>query len=261
LPISIAGYIGKWHLAGVPRDQAVPAQRRLGFHTWKVRNCNHEYLHSYYHDEENHRHDIRGYDAETHTDLAVDFIHGNRGNLWGLWLSWGPPHDPYTQAPRQFLDLYEGRRLALRANVPAHGNSACGRQPQAEVEQDLRGYYAHIAALDQQFARLLAALEQTGQRDNTIIVYTSDHGDMLGSHGWTGKQLPFDESIRVPLLLQWPGIIRQGVCHASRIDQFDGPAGQPARARRAATARRRWRRPASALHRWRRVRRGCLLHL
>ena len=204
------GYIGKWHLAGVPRDQAIPpGERRFGFREWKVCNCNHRYLNAYYYDEDGRRIDIEGYEPVAQTDLAVDFITRNRGpRPWFLALSWGPPHDPYDQVPASFLNEYAGRELALRPNVPevVHPNlrRTIGKP---QVLEMLRGYYAHITALDEQFGRLIEALENTGQLANTVVVYTSDHGDMLGSQGYTNKQLPFEESIRVPLLVRWDGAI------------------------------------------------------
>jgi len=207
------GYLGKWHLGGVPRDRFIPEEERLGFDEWKVCNCDHDYLHSYYFDESNERHEIDGYDAEEYTSMAIDFIQRNQDQPWGLWLSWGPPHDPYFDVPQRYLDLYKDRDLTPRQNL---SDDIVNRLDQphwagAEAEEKLKGYYAHITALDEQFGRLFQTLEKTGQLDNTLIVYTSDHGDMIGSQGWTNKQFPFEESIRVPLLVQGPGV-RRGKC-------------------------------------------------
>jgi len=208
------GYIGKWHLAGVPRDQAIERERRLGFKEWKVCNCNHRYLESYYYDEENCRHEIDGYDAHTYTSLAIDFIRRKAGKPWGLWVSWGPPHDPYFDVPSQYLDLYKDQPLTLRPNVPPQivARLDSPKRTPEEIRASLRGYYAQITALDDQFGRLIRALRETGELDRTLIIYTSDHGDMLGSQGWTNKQLPFEEAVRVPLIARLPGVVRQGVC-------------------------------------------------
>jgi arylsulfatase A-like enzyme len=208
------GYVGKWHLGGVPRNQAIAAERRLGFREWKVNNCDHNYQNTFYYDEQNARHEIDGYDAETYTSLAIDFVERNREQPWGLWLSWGPPHDPYFEVPQKYLDPYADKELTLRGNVPEQITDRTDRPrwDRAQAQKNLHGYYAHISALDDQFGRLFQTLEKTGQLENTIIVYTSDHGDQLGSQGWTNKQLPFEESVRVPLLMQGPGI-RRGVCN------------------------------------------------
>jgi len=208
------GYLGKWHLGGVPRDRFIPKEERLSFDEWKVNNCDHNYLNSFYYDEENRSHEIDGYDAAEYTSLACDFIRRNQNRQWGLWLSWGPPHDPYFDVPQCYLDLYKDKAITLRDNVPEQIVNRLD-QPcwmREETRQKLKGYYAHITALDEQFGRLLVALDETGQLDNTLIVYTSDHGDQLGSQGWTNKQFPYEESIRVPLIARLPGTIRQGVC-------------------------------------------------
>src|SRR6185436_16284216 len=69
------------------------------------------------------------------------------------------------------------------------------------------GYYAHCTALDDCFAELLQALRESGQADNTIVVFTSDHGDMLGSHNQQRKQRPYEESARVPMLFHLPAAL------------------------------------------------------
>lgn len=209
------GYIGKWHLAGVPRNQCIPAGKgRLGFKEWKVCNCNHDYMKAYYDDEDNNRYPIEGYEPITQTDQAIDFMKRNHERSWALYVSWGPPHDPYLKVPRAYLDLYEQQDIQLRPNVSATiVNSSNSKLTTEEIKNNLKGYYAHITALDEQFGRLLDALNQTGQLDNTIVVYTSDHGDMLGSQGFTNKQLPYEEAIKVPLMVYWQGRTITASCH------------------------------------------------
>ena len=68
----------------------------------------------------------------------------------------------------------------------------------------MAGYYAHCSALDECLGALRATLRETGLETNTLLVFSSDHGDLLGAHGGRNKQQPFDECIRVPLLLHWP---------------------------------------------------------
>jgi len=207
------GYIGKWHLAGVPRTKSIPQGRgRMGFQEWKTANCSHSYLDSYFDDEEDLRHPIPGYEPETQTSLAIDFIHRNADKNWALWLSWGPPHSPYREVPEEWLALYDPGALTLRPNVhlPVVEN-ASAQISEESLRSALQGYYAHISALDREFGRLLDTLEKTGQLANTLVVYTSDHGDLLGSQGWMNKQMPYDEAVRVPLLIGQPGTIPSGV--------------------------------------------------
>ena len=94
--------------------------------------------------------------------------------------------------------MYQPESITLPPNVP----DAIA----AEARQWIAGYYAHCTALDDCVADLLTTLRETGIEDNTIFVFTSDHGDMLGSHGMDKKQKPWEESIRVPFLLQYPAM-------------------------------------------------------
>lgn len=198
------GYVGKWHLGGVPRKQAITKERRLDFSEWKVCNCNHDYLNAYYYDENDQFVEVDGYEPITQTDLAIDFIERNTDKPWGLVLSWGPPHDPYQFVPQQYLDMYKDLEPEMRPNVKEKIRRFTDVFIDKEdFKQNIQGYYAHITALDEQFGRLIKTLEATNQLDNTIIVYTSDHGDMLGSQGETNKQFYYEESIKVPLMVYW----------------------------------------------------------
>lgn len=198
------GYIGKWHLNGHERgtdplsgrDKPIPKDRRHGFDYWKVREVTHDYNNSFYFDEEDNRHVWEGYDVFPQTDSAVSFIQKNRSQPFLLVLSYGPPHDPYFTAPKEFADLYRDKSLGLRQNVP---------QELADSARNvLAGYYAHCTAIDRALGSLLKGLEDAGVADNTLFIFTSDHGDMLLSRGVLKKQRPWDESIKVPMLMRWP---------------------------------------------------------
>jgi arylsulfatase A-like enzyme len=101
--------------------------------------------------------------------------------------------------PARYLELYDPEAIPARPNCP-------GPPPR----RDLWGYYAQISFLDDQIARLIAALDELALREDTIFVFTSDHGDMHGSHGLYKKQWPWDESIRVPFLLRYPRRVSAG---------------------------------------------------
>jgi arylsulfatase A-like enzyme len=192
-------YIGKWHIDGHGRSAYIPPQRRKGFDGWKVRECTHEYNHSFYYAHGPERLWWEGYDAIAQTREAQAYIrdrHPERPFL--LVLSWGPPHDPYHTAPGAFRQLYDPAALELRPNVPAG--------IEAQARQWLAGYYAHCSALDRCFGELVRTLDEKGLAERTLVLFTSDHGDMLGSHGAKNKQRPWDESIRVPMLLRYPAL-------------------------------------------------------
>ncbi|MEN6336253.1 MAG: sulfatase [Phycisphaerales bacterium] len=193
-------YIGKWHLDGNHRSAFIPRQRRQGFEFWKVLGCTHAYNHSLYYGDEDVKLRWEGYDSIAQTREAQQYIRDHAGDSpFLLVLSWGPPHDPYETAPQKYRDLFTPESITLRPNVP--------EQDKDRARQAAAGYYAHIAALDDCLGDLLETLRETGIERNTIFVFTSDHGDMLYSHGQTHKQRPYDESIRVPFLLRYPALL------------------------------------------------------
>ena len=192
-------FVGKWHVGGGSRSAFIPRELRQGFDYWKALECTHRYNESAYHsgdDPETRRWD--GYDAVAQTRDVQEYLRARAGSdrPFLLFLSWGPPHDPYAQAPDEFKARYNADKLQLRANVP--------REAEARTRADLVGYYAHCTALDVCFGELRETLRDTGLEQNTILVFTSDHGDLLGSHGQRFKQQPYDEAIRVPFLVRWP---------------------------------------------------------
>lgn len=216
------GYIGKWHLNGVPRDQAIPSNKRLGFEEWKVHNCNHDYLNCYYYDEQDQKHKIDGYEPEIFGALAEGFVRRNAKaqKPWALYLSFATPHDPHHCILSQYRALYESQNMTRRKNttdkVLYKYNPGWMLNEYFDIDEyweHAKGYFGHISAIDRQVGTLMKTLESTGQLENTIVLYTSDHGDMLGSQGQMDKQLPYEESVGVPLIAFWKGHIRQGVCN------------------------------------------------
>lgn len=191
------GYIGKWHVDGHGRKAYIPPERRHGFRHWKVLECTHDYNASMYYagdDPTPRRWD--GYDALAQADDAAAFVRDAEGPFL-LMLSWGPPHNPYDTAPERFLELYDPATLSLRPNVPeAHAEA---------TREVLAGFYAHCTALDEAFGRVLSAIDEAGLAEDTIVVFTADHGDHLGAHYLAEKQSPLDEALRIPFLVRRPG--------------------------------------------------------
>ena len=192
------GAIGKWHVDGHGRSSFIPRERRQGFDYWKVLECTHAYNNSEYYADGPQKLKWEGYDAIAQTKDAQRYIEetARAGKPFLLWLAWGPPHNPYETAPANYKAMYDPEKLQLRPNVP--------KEVEARTRRDLAGYYAHCTALDDCFAELLATLKSAGVADNTIVVVTSDHGDMLGSHSLIRKQKPHEESARVPMLFGVP---------------------------------------------------------
>jgi arylsulfatase A-like enzyme len=191
-------YIGKWHVNGDGRSAFIPRERRQGFDYWKVLECTHDYNHSAYYADGPEKLYWEGYDAIAQTRDAQQYLrdHARAQKPFLLVLAWGPPHDPYFTAPEKYRAMYDATKLTLRPNVPEAGR--------ANAQKTLAGYYAHCTALDDCVGELRRTLKETGLEQNTLLVFTSDHGDTLGSQGAYKKQRPYDEAIRVPLLLHWP---------------------------------------------------------
>jgi arylsulfatase A-like enzyme len=207
------GYIGKWHVDGHGWEGFIPPERRQGFRFWRTLECTPDYNHSHYYSDEDDAaasagepvlRTWEGYDAEAQTRCAQRYIRERAAEArrFFLMLSWGPPHGPYQTAPERYRARYDPAGIGLRPNVPeSHAERA---------RMDLAGYYAHTTALDDCLGELLATLEECGIADDTLVVFTSDHGDHLFSHGLGGKQTPWDESILVPFLVRYPRRLGRG---------------------------------------------------
>jgi arylsulfatase A-like enzyme len=204
------GYIGKWHLDGGPRTAFTPpGPRRLGFDDyWAVANCTHDYMNSFYYTETPEPRFIDGYEPVHQTDLAIRYISekAKADDPFFLVLSWGTPHDPYREMPQELLERCKPEEVEFMETnslyVPAEIMQA--------KKEILAGYYAHIMALDDQLARLDQTLKEQGLYENTLVVFTADHGDMLGNQNQYYKSQPWRESVGVPLLIRRPGHIPAG---------------------------------------------------
>lgn len=194
-------YIGKWHVDGHGRNSFIPKERRQGFEFWRVCECTHNYNNSLYYADTPVKQYWDGYDAIAQTREAQQYIRRQANNSpFALFMSWGPPHSPYQTAPDKYRSMFpDPDKITLHPNVP--------ESLKEKAREELAGYYAHIAALDDCLKDILETLKECGFEENTIFVFTSDHGDMLYSHEQTKKQKPWDESIKVPFLLRYPAVL------------------------------------------------------
>ncbi|MEJ7830041.1 MAG: sulfatase [Segetibacter sp.] len=196
------GFIGKWHIDGHGRRSYIPESRRQGFDYWKALEVSHDYNHSEYFSGNSDKRLIwEGYDAIAQTDDACNYIKtkSKEEKPFLLFVSIGPPHDPYQTAPDKYRKLYDNKNIEINPNVPAQFHD--------KATQDLKGYYSHIAALDECVGKIWQNIKDAGIEENTMIVFTADHGDMLGSHGSWNKQQPYAESIKVPFLIHYPAAL------------------------------------------------------
>ena len=156
--------------------------------------------------------------SELLTDTAISFIRQqDRRQPFLLYTAYLAPHDPRTM-PEKYRNLYDPEKIDLPDNyMAAHpfdfGISdirdetlAAYPRDESEIKKHLAEYYGMITHLDSEIGRLIAAVDEKGELDNTIIVLAGDNGLAVGCHGLMGKQNHYDHSIRVPLILAGPGI-------------------------------------------------------
>lgn len=189
----VTGYTGKWHAGGYA------AQAGFDWHMHWGNTDDHWDSHWTDLHGSGRREECKTYNAAKMTDQALEFIDTNAGGEkpFFLMVSWNPPHYIFTDAPEDKLALYpDPDALPWRANARAQDQ----RWP------DYQGYHAHISAIDEEIERVYAKLDELGVLDDTIVIYTSDHGSMMNSHGLRNKRYPHDESCRVPFLVTGPGV-------------------------------------------------------
>ncbi len=158
------------------------------------------------------------------------------GKPWFLAVGFVRPHVPFV-APKKYFDMYPYEEMVLPPKIPGDRDdipkTASNRRTSENLKMNIRqqkklvsGYYASVTFMDAQFGKVMEALEGTGQRDNTIVIFTSDHGYHLGEHDLWSKVSVHEESARVPLIIRVPGK-QPAVCHslAELIDLYTTTAG------------------------------------
>lgn len=205
------GYIGKWHLDGAENPGFVPPERRRGFDYWAAFNVDHRHYDSVYFRDEPVPIRASGFEPDYQTGLAIDFLRQASRQPFYLYLSFVAPHAPLT--PPERYATYNPAELRLRDNVP--------KSAEQTARQNLAGYYGLCSAVDENVGRLLGELEELGLASDTIVVFTSDHGHMLGSQGLDEIDLPYEESSGIPLLIRYPGRILAGTTIDRLISNVD----------------------------------------
>jgi arylsulfatase A-like enzyme len=212
------GYVGKWHLYDGEGKFVPPGPYRFGFEDWHAwADTNKHYDGITFDPQTGQREIVPGYQPTRMTDQAIEFLQRQKGaeKPWFLVVSWNPPHPPYDP-PDEEKRRYDESTLKFRPNVRLSipedriVNPFPPLASFAALRQAEQGYYGGISAIDKEFARLLKTLDDNGMAGNTIVVYTSDHGDMMGSHGHMAKQMPHEESCRVPFFVRLPDLKRPG---------------------------------------------------
>ncbi len=230
---SAAGYrtafMGKWHLsaggfkmawvgqeegswehaqpfmeANPDYDYVPPGPARLGFEDWAAYNFHVDFLAAPYYKDEPEKLIMDGYESDALTDMAIDYMEEARraDEPFFVMVAPHPPHPPWDRLPDGYLEQVP-ETLEWDDNVPEEMKTG-------QNLDEARAYYAMSKNADDNMGRLLDYLDESGLADDTIVVFTSDHCEMLGSHARRNKMVPYDEAVQVPLLIRWPGRVAPG---------------------------------------------------
>jgi arylsulfatase A-like enzyme len=224
------GFIGKWHLgAGLRREESVaapdgaavaayqsqhpetefvaPGAARLGYRHWQAFNFHMDFNNYWYYEDEPKKLYSGRYETDTETAQAIAYMERCRQakQPFLLMVAPHPPHpwfDP-SEVPAGYLEQIP-EDIPWPPNVPTESN------PRSLLE--VRCYLAMAKNVDDNVGRLLDYLDTSGLAASTIVVFSSDHGEMHGSHGRVNKLVPYAESIDIPCLMRWPQRIPAGLC-------------------------------------------------
>ncbi|KQX48584.1 sulfatase-like hydrolase/transferase [Paenibacillus sp. Root444D2] len=234
-----AGYrthaIGKWHNDKASFARSFEGGDKLTFHGMsehtKVPVYDYDLTGAYPKEQEYNEHT---FSTELFTNAAVQFIEDYREERpFFLYVAYTAPHDPRT-APEPYASMYDKSDIPLPPNFMREhpfdtGDLTCrdeklARWPrdEGEIREHIADYYAMISHLDAQIGRIVEALKAKGIYDDTLVVYTADHGLAVGQHGLMGKQNLYEHSVRIPLIFRGPGVPegKQEPALASNIDIF-----------------------------------------
>jgi N-acetylglucosamine-6-sulfatase len=224
-------YIGKWHM-GEDNDA-----QRPGFDHW----MSHRGQGNYFDNEFNvdgTRRQMPGYYTTVVTDHAVEWIGRAHDRPWMLVVGQKAPHGGPIQPEPRFAQALDG--FAIRKPVNYEDYRAADGKP-AWLEESLetwhghkgplydlkehdafvRAYLATLLSVDESVGRLYEALQSSGQLDDTVIVFTSDNGFVLGEHGRVDKRTMYEESIRIPMLVRYPRLIKAGTVVSEMVLSHD----------------------------------------
>ena len=227
------GYAGKWHLDGFPCPGFVNPDRSMGFTdcrcmynrgSWKYMASRRrpEWQPAVLHSQSEPVGDEETYPTDYLTTEAIRFIRRERDNPFCFVLSINDPHPAYLVRP-PYDAMFRPEDMPVprtfnQEGLPSWTNGTLARGPftadNTDRELSLRiqkaNYCGMVKLIDDSVGRVLDALEEGGVLDNTVVVFTTDHGDYMGEHGLRGKNLLYEAVYRIPLLVRWPKAIAPG---------------------------------------------------
>lgn len=219
-------YIGKWHLdapyqpyvdtynnrGAVAWNEWCPKERRHGFDYWTAYGTYDYHLKPMYWDTDAPRDSfyyVNQWGPEYEADKAIEYLnqHVDRKQPFALVVSMNPPHTGYELVPDKYKEMYKDLDVESlcqnRPDLPAKGTEMGDY-----FRKNIRNYYACITGVDENVGRIVNELKRLGLSRNTIVIFTSDHGICMGAHGQAGKDIFYEESMRIPLIISWPEKIK-----------------------------------------------------
>lgn len=208
-------YIGKWHLDASENnfyqkpescaegwDAYTPkGERRHHFDYWYSYGAMDDHLTPHYWQDSSRQIKRSQWSPEHETDVAIRYLENReKQKPFCMFLSWNPPHPPYDLLPANYQKNYENRLLKFRDNVPEEWKSSL------DFQKKFKEYYGAVEGLDVNFGRIMDYLKYEHLDQETIVVLSADHGDCMGSHGLMGKNIWYEEAIRIPCYIRGPGI-------------------------------------------------------
>jgi arylsulfatase A-like enzyme len=223
-------YIGKWHLLGGDRNRPIPkGEMRYGFdEVFLSNNCHVDFRAGkcFYWNEEGQKEYFDTWEAYGQTAQAVEYLESRKGQKYpfALFVSWHPPHDwgkfegedgekhYMYDAPDELMAKYNRDSIKVRP----------GMESSPELRRMYHGQMAMISGIDSAFGILMNTLEKLGLDENTLVVFTSDHGDMLEfDQAIFPKQYPHDYSLHIPYIMRWPGVLKEGSSNGILFSALD----------------------------------------
>jgi arylsulfatase A-like enzyme len=232
------GFIGKWHLSAGKHKMAgkhvmtrpdqqraadgrrkyaemnpetefvPPGPQRLGYDHWQTYNFHSSFNNYWYYEDDPEKIFSGKFEIDTQIDQAIDYM--NRHQQSGtdrpfmLVVAPHPPHPPFGEK-----DCPAGYREKIRTDIQWSPNVPESHRL-GRTYEDARSYYSMCQNMDDNLGRIMKYLDDNGLAEETILVFTSDHGEMLGSQDRRNKMVPYAEAVNVPLIYRWPGRIRAG---------------------------------------------------
>ncbi len=228
--------VGKWHLA--------PAPQTLGFRESLRPKMRHRYFKQTFYKNEGEPYVYDDYSPYHETDAAIEYIRGHKDRPFFLYLPYGPPHMPVSEMPEKYRTMYDPAKVVIHDNAWVNGKLAYDENwfkiymwdfqyyenkdtftqplPVGMTLRELTALYdGQITAVDECIGRVLDAIRQAGIEDDTIVLLTSDHGDLLGSHGLFNKNTHHEEAVRIPMIFRYPRRLKTAVVETQVVSLVD----------------------------------------